>query len=359
MYRVKVLHIITGLNTGGAEMMLYKICKYKSENVEYKVISLTTKGPIASKLERLGIEVDSANFSKSPRSILSFFKLLNTIKQYNPDLIQSWMYHSDLVSSIISLILRKPLFWNIRQASVNTKLNKKLTVFVAKLCGKLSFVPLRIISCTKKGISEHSLIGYKKKKMIFIPNGFEISEFTINKRPNQYRKLIHVGRYAPLKNHSSFLRISQMILVKIPNLKIEMYGDGINGQNLELVSLASELGILKNIDFKGRSNNLRDIYAQSDLLISTSFSEGFPNTIGEAMCCGCSVITTNAGDSADIVLDEKNIFLPDQNEEMAIRAVEILQGNINREENRELITSRFDISKTVTQYEILYLNKTL
>jgi glycosyltransferase involved in cell wall biosynthesis len=347
-----IVHIITGLNTGGAEMMLYKICKYKSDNIRYKIFSLTTKGPIADKIEELGIEVSAVNLNKNPFSLFNILKLIKDVRKLKPKYIQTWMYHSDFIGTIVSLFTRIPVIWNIRQASVNVKLNKTLTVIISRLCAKLSFIPIKILSCTQAGINEHAKIGYDKSKMQFVPNGFETEEFTPKEHHNVKKKIIHVGRFAPLKNHTSFMEIARAIHEEFPDCEFYLYGDDVDSTN---IILTSRLGITP-FHLEGRNTNLKDIYAESDLLISTSLSEGFSNTIGEALSCGCTVITTDVGDSAIIVDDPKNTFKPHQESEIARRAIELLKNPTSPSENREKITSRFKIQDTVKQYESIYLS---
>jgi glycosyltransferase involved in cell wall biosynthesis len=350
-----IIHIITGLNIGGAEMMLYKICKYKSDKINYEVISLTDKGPMAERIESLGVKVSAVRLNKNPFSLFRLITLINHIRKSKPKLIQTWMYHSDLIGAIISLVARVPVYWNIRQASVNIKLNKVHTVLTSLACGLLSFIPKKILSCTNKGIEEHSKIGYQKSKMVFVPNGFEVNEYHIREHHNKIKKIIHVGRYAPLKNHLAFVRIAKIINEHYPYCEFEMYGDNVTEYNPELTNLISKLKLTLSVHLLGRNSNLINIYPISDILVSTSLSEGFSNTIGEAMCCGVDVVTTNVGDSALIVDNQENTFSPEQEEHIAMRVVELLNSDPNPNSNREKIVSRFNILKTVNQYESLYL----
>lgn len=350
MAKKRILHIITGLNTGGAETMIHKLCKYRSQKVEYKVLSLTSFGPIAKKIEATGVEVQALGLWKSPLSLFKLFRLVPIILSFKPHIIQTWLYHSDLIGGVFGKLLGIPVFWNIRQAKVNASLNKKHTVLAARLCGLLSFIPEKILSCTKVGIPEHEKMGYKKEKFIFVPNGFEIEEF----QPCEVKKniILHVGRYAPLKDHETFIKAANIIHARLPDYEFHMYGDGVVETNDSLKKLKGT----DKIKLLGRSENLKEIYPKASLLISTSLSEGFSNTIGEAMLCDIPVLATAAGDSQLIVEDHRLFIEKQKPEQIAAKAMEVLQTPFSKSYFREKISKRFDIKDVVGVYEKLYLS---
>ena len=347
MTKKKILHIITGLNTGGAEMMLYKLCAYR-QNVDYHVISLTNIGPIGKKIQDLGVTVESLGLSKSPFSIIKFFKLIKMIKQLSPDLVQTWLYHADLIGGIAARLAGKKVFWNIRQASVNRKLNKWHTVLTSRICGLLIFIPQKVLSCTQTGIAEHAKIGYPKEKMQFVSNGFEVDQFKLGE--SRKKVILHIGRFAPLKDHQSFIKLARSLHSEIPEYEFHMYGDNVTVENPDLKDVTENY-----IKLMGRNDELYNIYPTASLLISTSLSEGFSNTIGEAMCCGTPVIATDVGDSRIIVNNPDFIVSPQNIKEMQQAVLKLLNSPPSPTSIRESITSRFDIKEVVKQYEELYL----
>jgi glycosyltransferase involved in cell wall biosynthesis len=343
----KVLHIITGLNTGGAEMMLYKLCAHKSADIDYRVISLTSIGPIGDRIKALGIEVESLDLSKSPVSLLKLFTLVKKIKAYSPDIVQTWLYHADLIGGIAAKVAGSKVYWNIRQASVNRKLNKWHTVLASRICGVLSFIPEKIISCTQTGIQEHAKIGYPTKKMHFIPNGFDTDKY----KPRGERKniILHVGRYAPLKDHKTFIKVAKLLHEDLPEYEFHMYGDGVDESNDLFKDLPDY------IKPKGRHDHLEEIYPQAKLLISTSLSEGFSNTIGEAMSCGTPVVATDVGDSAIIVDDNEKVTDIRNIEDLKTKSLNTINATTSSETQLK-IKNRFKIQDIVLQYENIYSN---
>ena len=143
-----ICHIITGLNTGGAEVMLSKLIKAMGGGkFGAQVISLTTPGPIGEKIEELGIPVKSMGMSRGVPDPLKVFKTAYELKKMKPDMVQTWMYHADLIGGLAAKTIGNvPVVWNIRHAEIREEKVRKRTFLVAKTCGKLSgILPSRII----------------------------------------------------------------------------------------------------------------------------------------------------------------------------------------------------------------------
>jgi hypothetical protein len=102
---IQVTHVITDLDTGGAEMMLYKLLGGMDRKlVESRVVSLTNEGPISRKILDLGIEVSSLGMKPGSFNPGGIFKLASSLKESQADLVQTWMYHSDLIGGLAAWI---------------------------------------------------------------------------------------------------------------------------------------------------------------------------------------------------------------------------------------------------------------
>ena len=112
MIKRKVLHVITTTGVGGAENMFYKYLSNSDKDIiQHGVISLTGIDIVGSKIEALNIPVHGLT---KPIYTLKGIKELHTVvKNFNPDVMQSWLYHSDLVCLVLRLFLRFKLCWNI------------------------------------------------------------------------------------------------------------------------------------------------------------------------------------------------------------------------------------------------------
>ena len=114
---MKIIHIITDLDTGGAEIMLYKLLKsLQDETIESAVISLMGRGKITERIEALGVKVETLDLGQGERpSWQTIKKLRQFIKAFNPDIVQGWMYHGNIVATV-AVFLFDPMFSQLTPA---------------------------------------------------------------------------------------------------------------------------------------------------------------------------------------------------------------------------------------------------
>ena len=151
--RIKVLHLITSFDQGGAQKNLFNICK--SCDIETLVISLTNESYYSKELDKIKIRNISLNINKKNIfSIFNIFKILKIIINFNPNIIQTWLYHADLIGSILKIIFKKyKLIWTIRHTDTSFSGNKLTTFLIIRLLIPLSYiVPNKIIYCAKSTI---------------------------------------------------------------------------------------------------------------------------------------------------------------------------------------------------------------
>ena len=137
-----ILHLISSLDVGGAEMMLYKLLR-ESRQSEFVpiVISLKTSGSVASRIEELGIPVMSLELDSGVTPFLRALKVLrHVVRTYQPALIQGWMYHGNLDASLSCRLANNKLalLWNIRQTIQSLSNEKWLTKGCIKIGAGLS-----------------------------------------------------------------------------------------------------------------------------------------------------------------------------------------------------------------------------
>ena len=113
---IKVTHIITGLDVGGAEMMLYKLLAgLDRERVDCRVVSLIGGGEMADRIRSLGIPVSSLQMSGGVSALGGLFKLYGLLRTSKPDVVQTWLYHADLLGYVGAKLARIPaIAWNLR-----------------------------------------------------------------------------------------------------------------------------------------------------------------------------------------------------------------------------------------------------
>ena len=320
---MKIIHLINSLNKGGAEGNLYRLCKFHKKkyknNINITIITLIDNGFYEAELKKFGIKIFSLNMNKQNKFfdfIKKVLKLRKFIKKQNPDIIQSWMYHSNFITLFIPKRFYDKLFWNIRHSELNIKISKKMTIFLSIICGLFSkIVPKKIIYCSEKSINFHENYHfYSKNKTVLIYNGCSDKTYYPSKnlyldfrKKNKIKKteivIGYAGRYAKQKNIYSMLFAFSKIIKNQKNVYLYMVGKDISLQNKELTSYTNDLKINNNVFFLNEQKNLLEFYNGIDFLLLASHSESFPNVIAEAMLCSTPVLSSNAGCSKKIIDD--------------------------------------------------------
>lgn len=371
---MKILHVITSLNTGGAEMMLTKLVAASlSSNEVHIVISLMDKGTLGDQVSKYA-ELYSLDLKAGGLSIKSLINLYRIIKQEDPDIIQGWMYHANIASLLVNFILRKNLVWNVRQSLVDIKFEKRLTAILIRMSAFFSGYVDKIIFNSHVSLSQHVKIGFSERNTVVIANGFDLDKF----RPQSSEQILafklkyglpedskifgHVARYHPMKNHIGFIYEISKILSDQPNLYCVMVGKGVSEVNVELVNAINNTNYPDRFIMIGERHDLENIYGVFDFIVSSSqWGEAFPNVIGESMACGTPCIVTDVGDSKHIVADLGFVYSPSLSEELNPYLNQCI--NMTTDEYLRLsilcrnhISKNYSINTIYKQYIQLYKN---
>lgn len=313
---MRIAHVITGLGAGGTPVMLHKIlaAQQAMPDIESRVVGLIHDGPIADQIRALGIPVVCLGMRPGIPDPRALWALKNELQAFRPDLIQSWLYHSDFMSSLVSRWAgRAPVVWNLRHATLDPQHDSRSTLWTAKACAWLSrFSPARILVNTQSGRRVHADYGYDDRKMQVVPNGFDLQRFRPNAEAHAaLRKSLGltpeaqlvglVARFSDLKGHDVFIRAMSDVAARIPDAHFVLCGTNVTSSNETLTRWINDSGCRERFHLLGERLDVEHIHAALDVEVSASVSEAFSNSIGEAMCCGVPCVVTDVGDSAWLV----------------------------------------------------------
>ena len=363
---MKICHIISGLNPGGAEHTLFKLIQYKQDvSIEHIVISLKDKSILGLKLEKLNIKVYELKLNYF-NFILKFFLLIRILNYEKPSIVQCWMFHANLFGGVVSKFLKiKRIYWNFRHSNLTFKDSKLKTIIISKFINLLAYyIPDKIILCSKIEYEKYLNKKYKNK-ILHIPNGVDTSIFKIHKNNNVVLSLGHIGNFRKQKNHKLLFKILSNL--KNTNISFVCYlsGQGINKNNINISNLINEFALQDNVILCDYHENVEELYKKFDIFLLTSSSgEAFPNVLIEALSSGIPCISTNIGDSKIIIQDNGFVFEPTDINNFVdkiiyynnIRLKNLQTWEANKIKCREHVLKNYGIIKIVNLYENEWLN---
>jgi glycosyltransferase involved in cell wall biosynthesis len=360
---MRVVHIISGLEQGGAESVLYRLSGACTA-CSHIVISMSGRGIFTEKLSNIGVEVYHLNISGWWDALIKLNKLRNFLKYLQPDAIQTWMYHADLYGAIASKLAGNPnIYWGLRHGVVDLRITKKRTYLIIRLNAMLSGIfPKFIISCSVAGVFNHVALGYKADRMTVIPNGIDPSIFSPHMRSISIAKLScqideklpvlgMVARYDPYKDHKNLFNAMEILRDEGCAFHILLVGDGLSYSNSELVAALAERKLSSVVSLLDRRNDMPDVMNAFDLFILSSLGEGFPNVLVEAMACGIPCVVTDVGDAATIVADTGWV-VPSRNPLELARAIEKALHEWKQEKNTWIDRKRMCRERVLREYSL-------
>lgn len=369
---IKVVHIITGLNIGGAEQALKRLVTADADGRNtHIIISLTGSGTFGIELQSLGYKVHFLDFKKLFLFPRSFLRLVKIIGEYKPDITQTWMYHANLIGGLAAYCAgQRRIIWGIRTSLVPKKRIK--TYAVMKLCAVLSyFVPKKIICVGQATKHNHCSYGYKEQIMCVIGNGFDCTVYNAQ----QYDKLTIrnqiglkpddfvigcIGRYHPDKGQDLFLQAIALVN-KASNKTVRylLVGRHCDEANKELLQLIDSLELRSSVVLLGERNDIPQCLAALDVYCLPSRQEGFPNALGEAMAMGLACVATQVGDVRLLVDDTVLVAAPADVRALALALSEMMSKTTEErqalgQKASERITHNFSHDKTRASFYKVY-----
>lgn len=311
---MNVLHLITSLDTGGAQSVLLRLAAADRED-RHLVVSLRGAGPCGERLERAGVPVRALGQRRGSFGASGLLRLVRLLREQRPDVVQTWMYHADLVGGLAARLAGVgAVVWGIRNANLDPGAVSAATRLVVRACARCSGVlPRRIVSCSEAAARVHVALGYRAGRMEIVPNGFDLALWAPDPAARQrVRAQLGVGvgtlvlgmvaRWHPHKDHANlFAALARLPAAGAPDWRCALVGEGLEATNGDLARLIARHGLGGRLLLLGPREDVPALMNALDLHLLSSRGEAFPNVVGEAMACGTPVVATNAGDTALIV----------------------------------------------------------
>lgn len=367
---MQVVHVISGLNDGGAEAVLYRLCAHDTL-VQHTVISLTDEGKYGALLRDRGIELHCLRMQRGRVSVTALCALRRLLRRIRPDVLQTWMYHADLIGGVLGRVSGiRQVFWGIRHTTFDPAKSKSSTIKVARLNAWLArWVPKGVICCAESAVRVHLGMGYPRDKMHVVANGYDLARLRPDSSVRRaWRSQFAIGddtpllgmvaRFDPQKDHQTLFEALRRIKDQGRDFRCALVGHGMTHDSPALLEAIDRYGLKEEVLLLGPQADIVPVMNGLDLhVLSSSYGEAFPNVLAEAMACGTPCVATDVGDAARIVGEAGWIVPPGMPDALAA-AVGAALDELNSTESwaarqgaaRMRIANRFSIEKMISEY---------
>ncbi|MEB2398422.1 MAG: glycosyltransferase [Alcaligenaceae bacterium] len=368
---IRVVHIISGLGQGGAETVLHRLVTAPEQAQEHIVVSLGDEGVFGARLREAGIAVHALHMKQG--AVKGLWRLFRLLRELRPDVVQTWMYHADLLGGVAARLAGiKAVSWGIRNSGADLSKGSRSARALPRVCAWLSgLVPQVIVSCARDAADRHRGWGYRSDRLLVIPNGYDLSRW----RPDADARarvraqwgvardapvIGAVARWNPLKDHANLIEAFSLCLKTQPDLRCVLIGDGMDAANAELAGLLDRHGVRGRTILMGRRDDVPALMNGLDVHVLSSRAEGFPNVVAEAMASGVACVVTDVGDAAAIVGDAGWVVPPRDPRSLAqaVGAAVLdlsAPGHAERlERGRNSVAARYSLNAMVQAYQAVW-----
>lgn len=372
--RIKLTHVITALNVGGAEVMLCRLLeKIDRSRFDCSVICLGPRGVLSERIERAGIPLTTLGM-RGPLSLLSgLWKMTRLFRREKPDAVHTWMYHGDFMGGLAAKLGgNPPVAWAIHHTTHAKGGIKWTTRALTWLLARLShWVPRHIFCCSHATQREHERIGYRGDNMEVIVNGadLEVCQPSAEARA-KFRAELNIpgtapvigaaGRFHPQKDYPNFFEAALLLQQIRPDVHFVLCGKGLTADNPEIAPYLARSPHPERFHLLGLRGDMPSVYPALDLFaLAAAFGEGWPLTIGEALACGVPCVATDLGDCKDLIGDcGEAVPCKDPAALSAawarLLALSPAETSTLKQRCRQRIVDHFNIDDVIRQYETAY-----
>jgi glycosyltransferase involved in cell wall biosynthesis len=387
---IPVVHLITTLDTGGTEAMLLKLLSQMDRTrFSNQVISLTEMGTIGRKIEAQGVRVHSLKMQRGHLGFAGMFELWKALRRMKPAILQTWLYHSDLLGLVVGAAVGvRNICWNVRCSYIDLDTHPPLTKWTIKLCSVLSPFPKVVVTNSLEAKRSHERHGYNVRRWEVISNGFDLHRFKADeeakprllaelglskrrKETPQHQGSVGAGdkmagiilvgfvaRYDPMKDHKTFIAAACLVLQEGHDVHFVMVGRKVDSTNERLLAeIPPEWK--RHFHLVGERDDVESLTASFDIATLASHGEGFPNVVCEAMASEVPCVVMDVGDSARIIGDTGLIVPPRDHHALAEALNELIEMGAEGRRTlgkaaRDRVRRCFELSMIVKRYESLY-----
>ena len=293
---MKIAHVVDSMEMGGAETIVLQMCRLQREQGhEPRVYAIAKLGVLGEQMLGEGFSVEANLGTHWPDAATRF---LSIFRDARPDAVHLHNPTPTFYAGMSARMAGVPCVISTRHSLVAPphRMIAELKYAVA-----VRFCDWVVGICDATVNNLRALRTVPAGKLVRVYNGTApVARGTDARMAGQRMfTLVYVGRLAPVKNHALLLTAFRIALARVPELQLWMVGDGSERQSLE--KKADELGIADHVTFWGQQLDVAPFFSGADVFIMSSYSEGLPMSLLQALSTGLPAIVTDAGGMAEVM----------------------------------------------------------
>jgi glycosyltransferase involved in cell wall biosynthesis len=316
---LKIIFATDNFGVGGTEMNAIRTAEALGSRVDLQVVAMQTDGPLRRRYEAAGIPVTSFPLSNmyGPAAMQQGWRLARWLRRARPDVVHCHDIYSNIfvgwwarIGGVRNVIASRRWGEDSSQPRLD-RLNDLMSRRATRLLVNSDTIARGLIAVGR----------VRADRVVVLPNFLEPAAFELPSRDAvlQWRSALgipsdrwivgSVARLTPVKHHRLLLAALPRLLETVPTAHIVLVGDGPERPALEQEALAS--GHADRVTLTGTLPNRPTPHQLFDVSVLTSRSEGFPNSLVEAMAVSRPVVATDVGGVRDAVVDgETGLLVP-------------------------------------------------
>jgi sugar transferase (PEP-CTERM/EpsH1 system associated) len=366
MSKIRVLHLITELNIGGAEKALARLLAHLNRDRFTPTVACLYGGdsPIANEVRALDIPVLDLGMTAKWRWD-ALWRLYHLLRREHPMILHTWMIHANVVGRVLGQMVGVPIIITSRR---NVNIGGNAREYINRWTASLGDRAIAVCELARQVEIERT--GVPSEHVVTIYNGVDVGQFS-DSSPQSAAQILKtfgiptdaplvgsVGRFRPQKGYADLLVAMKQVKENAPNARLLLVGGGELQADLEAKVLS--LGLDGVVTFAGIRADVPEILAVLDVFVLSSLWEGMPNAILEAMAAGLPVVATAVGGTPDVVVDGVTGFLVPPRDPSALAkalATLVRDPDLRRrmgQAGRERVLQHFSVERMVERTQNLY-----
>jgi glycosyltransferase involved in cell wall biosynthesis len=322
---MKILFFVRDLGIGGTQRQLALLAAgLARRGHDVAVAVLYGGGALEALLGKSGARLLAIGKSSRWQAVVPLARLRRVFQKERPEVVYAFLpTQTTLAALLLSRRLKTKLVFGIRAAGVRLDHYDALTALMYRCEAWLSRRADLVIVNARAACADAVARGFPRGRIVVVSNGIDTDAMQPDAAAGLALRRMWglannafvvgcVARLDPMKNHATLLKAAAAFARHHSDARLVCIGEGSSAYRAELEALANSLGLADRVIWAGDIRDVKAAYNSFDITtLSSSFGEGFPNAVAEAMACGIPVVATDVGDVRSIIGTLGEVVPPD------------------------------------------------